>query len=1360
MYGDTMVTQRIKYRRSMGRWKISPIRNLMLSGLLLLSAAASLCAGDFNNSGAMNNTGKIRVKNGVSGLPDSLGGVFEYFGGTQTIQAITYDSLSLTGDSIKTAATTGTLAIFNNVSVASAVTLSIPNGQSMRLDQNSGRLTENGIVHGKVTNVVNFIKSADSSDFGGIGLSIRFSGTTPPGTTQILRYSGSAPAGAPNALTRYYTVTPADSSSRTSTVLFNYNPADDVPSGYNSNTLELWRSVNNGATWRREHTIRSASQLQKSGNYMAGIWTASDTLHLLGRKNYEGDPDSMSTVGPDSLRSKAKQILSPFIAKVTDVYGNTITNAKVRLSFSSVPAGANGYAITDSLGNILTSAALYANANGYVKVGIKLGNVKGSYKLLAQVDSISSPQHVFTGFADASVSLLATVSSPSSDSVKATLLPIVIKALDSDDSTVSDVNIKFQLVSAPAGATTQSLVSADSSTNASGQAKAVLRLGQKSGLYTVKVSSTDIDSVKYYNITAIHGKPTLIWQRSATVLTDTIGSTLGSFVYALTDIDTNAVSGANIRFNYASKPSGSSGDSLIIPSATTDVNGEARANVRLGTTVGTYIVNAADTNLNGSARTFTAIAMHGKPVKMNSFAGVLTDTIGAKINPFGIRIADRASNFISGLPVKFTAAVVPIGARSTSLSVLNTNTDSTGSALTQLTLGSKTGIYGVKVTSDSMSGASQYFTAVARHGVPMNFAVTQGSNQSKTILQPLDTVFTVGVTDRALNAVSGDTAYFRMVSVPDSAYGQSLSAATVVTDSLGFASTRLTLGSKVGSYVVSVTASNLNGMIRQFTANAIHGTARYFAYKMGTGQSKSILSAVDTALTVKVTDIAGNAIQNYGVHYLINSMPDGAYGISFSASHIVTDTTILSDAAGSASAWLKLGSKVGLYDIAAVGLTSDTVHFRLIGKAGPAFAMDNITGTSQMGRIGDQLGDFSIHVADIGGNSISGDTVKFKISSVPNHAIADTLSAYASVTDANGLASTKLTLGSRPGIYTVTASVSGVRDTSFSIQAIMLLADANGDNRQNIGDLTAVIDHITGKKLLTGYDFLRADIYPTNPDGTVGDGVVDYRDLYALRDSLLNGKWDPAADWLTVAPTDLKIAVQKTSKPTAYDDIVTTNEAQATLDLTYIGARFGLTNTVPVKGIQSIIYLKQSVLIDTFDVLFGRANMMTVNVKSIGNEIHVVAFNLTNNPILPDTGALFRLPLKLNSVGDIDSIRVFISSDSNAATMAMATAADIKSSIPQTWQLYQNYPNPFNPSTTIQFDVPEEAGRVPRIAIQIFNILGQKVKTIERGNYDAGRYRIVWDGTNEGGRRVASGVYFYRILAGDFVHTMKMVLIK
>jgi hypothetical protein len=1131
--------------------RIPPIRTWMSAAFLMLFATASVYAGDFVNTGTISNTGRIRVKYGVLGLPDSLGGMFEYFGRTQTVQGLTYDSLALTGDSVKTVSGSKDLAILENVSVASAVTLNIPSTQTMALSQSSGRLTENGIVHGKVTKTVNLNTSADSSDFGGIGLSVRSDGTAVPGTTQIVRYTGTAPIGASGAFTRYYVVTPSDTASR-GRIIFTYNSTDDVPSGYSASTpRELWRSVNNGVTWRRQRTTQSGNQLQKSGNYLAGTWTASDTLHLLGRSNYEGDPDSLSHTGPDSLRSKTKQNLSPFIAKVTDVYGNSIANAKVRLAITSIPAGATGQMITDSAGNALSadSTVLYADANGNVKVGMKLGSKRGSYKLQAKGDSIATPQLYFTGYADASVSALATVSTPSSDSISAATVPIVIEAKDEDNLAVSDVNVKFEIVNAPSGASGYALLNPDSLTNSSGQAQAALRLGQKSGTYRIKVSSSDIDSVKYYNV-------------------------------------------------------------------------------------------------------------------------------------------------------------------------------------------------------------------VATPGVPMSLTAAQGSNQSKTILQPLDTLFTVHLTDRASNAIAGDTAYFNLTSVPDSTYGQSLSATAVVTDSLGNASTRLTLGSKVGSYVVSATASKLNGFAQQFSAKAIHGAAKYFAYKMGTEQKKTVLSTLDTALAVKVTDDGGNAIQNYGVHYVISSQPAGAHGASFSSSSTVTDTTILSDSVGTALAWLKLGSKVGTYDVAAIGLTSDTIHFKLIGKVGPAYAMDSISGTSQHGQIGDQLGEFTIHVADIGGNAIAGDTVKFSIASTPKYAAGDTLSTYAAVTDENGYAATKLTLGSRVGIYAIKASVTGVSDTTFSVSAMMVMADANHDNRQNIGDLTTVIDHILGKKLLTGYNFIRADIYPTNSDGSVGDGVVDISDLIALRDSLINGVWDPALDWLPVSASVTKIMAHITNKPMAVYDIQTTDEAKASMALTYVGSRLGLINTVPINGLQAIIYLKQHVAIDTFDVIFDRAKMMTVKVKTVGNEIHVLAYNMSNTPIAADSGALFRLPLKLNSVNDIDSVRVFVSADSNTATMALAATEDIKTSIPQTWQLYQNYPNPFNPSTRIQFDVPEEAGRVPRIAIQIFNILGQKVKTIERGNYDAGRYTVEWNGTNEGGTRVASGVYFYRILAGDYSHTMKMVLIK
>ena len=74
--------------------------------------------------------------------------------------------------------------------------------------------------------------------------------------------------------------------------------------------------------------------------------------------------------------------------------------------------------------------------------------------------------------------------------------------------------------------------------------------------------------------------------------------------------------------------------------------------------------------------------------------------------------------------------------------------------------------------------------------------------------------------------------------------------------------------------------------------------------------------------------------------------------------------------------------------------------------------------------------------------------------------------------------------------------------------------------------------------------------------------------------------------------------------------------------------------------------------------------------------------------------------------------------------------------------------------------MPEVAGKIPRAAVQIFNILGQHIMTLERGIHDAGRYSVVWNGMNTNGVRVASGVYFYRLLAGEYVSTKKMVMLK
>jgi hypothetical protein len=94
--------------------------------------------------------------------------------------------------------------------------------------------------------------------------------------------------------------------------------------------------------------------------------------------------------------------------------------------------------------------------------------------------------------------------------------------------------------------------------------------------------------------------------------------------------------------------------------------------------------------------------------------------------------------------------------------------------------------------------------------------------------------------------------------------------------------------------------------------------------------------------------------------------------------------------------------------------------------------------------------------------------------------------------------------------------------------------------------------------------------------------------------------------------------------------------------------------------------------------------------------------------------------------------------------------------IPKTYQLLQNYPNPFNPETMIKYDLPNPG----YVNITVFNILGQKVKTLIDEYQEAGHKSVNWDGKDDGGKEVASGIYFYKIKTTGFEKIKKMVLLK
>jgi len=94
--------------------------------------------------------------------------------------------------------------------------------------------------------------------------------------------------------------------------------------------------------------------------------------------------------------------------------------------------------------------------------------------------------------------------------------------------------------------------------------------------------------------------------------------------------------------------------------------------------------------------------------------------------------------------------------------------------------------------------------------------------------------------------------------------------------------------------------------------------------------------------------------------------------------------------------------------------------------------------------------------------------------------------------------------------------------------------------------------------------------------------------------------------------------------------------------------------------------------------------------------------------------------------------------------------------LPSRFYLSANYPNPFNPTTTISYEI----ARPSHVRLDVYNAAGQLVRVLVDSRKSEGRYRMEWDGLDTRGMQAASGVYFYRLKAGEFEQTRKMVLVR
>ena len=176
-----------------------------------------------------------------------------------------------------------------------------------------------------------------------------------------------------------------------------------------------------------------------------------------------------------------------------------------------------------------------------------------------------------------------------------------------------------------------------------------------------------------------------------------------------------------------------------------------------------------------------------------------------------------------------------------------------------------------------------------------------------------------------------------------------------------------------------------------------------------------------------------------------------------------------------------------------------------------------------------------------------------------------------------------------------------------------------------------------------------------------------------------------------------------------------------------------------------ISYLLELVFENTTDTL---DTVLTTNVFSLS---HAEALDY-----MEDNGVT-----SLNVIWDVytdDSFDMVPSSNGPwSLTIDGGSALSVdNNTLPEVFALHNNYPNPFNPVTNIGYDIPE----LSNVSIDIYNIAGNKVKTLVSKEHQPGRYKIQWNATNELGAPVATGMYIYKIRANDFVSVKKLLLMK
>ena len=442
----------------------------------------------------------------------------------------------------------------------------------------------------------------------------------------------------------------------------------------------------------------------------------------------------------------------------------------------------------------------------------------------------------------------------------------------------------------------------------------------------------------------------------------------------------------------------------------------------------------------------------------------------------------------------------------------------------------------------------------------------------------------------------------------------------------------------------------------------------------------------------------------------------------------------------------------------AAGGEDGTILLWNVGKT--PHSLTKVSGEGQAGLVGEQLAKpFVVSVLDQDGSAFTGAVVSFSVTTG-----GGTLSATTVTTNANGRAATTLTLGSQPGTNTVEATVEGLEPETFTATAVVQtphsLTKISGDGQEGPANTQLAEPFVVSVLDQDGEAFAGVDVtFSVTAGGGMLSSTTDASPCTitsstssATATTDANGQ---AATRLTLGSGSGTNTVSATVEGLEAETFTATAAEQA--------MPHSLTKVCgdSQEGTASILLAEPLVVLVSDDDGAAMAGMVVSFAVTAGGGTLSAATATT------DANGRAATRLTLGSEPGTNTVsatveglepRIFTATGQESPFVSLFDLfrGGKRVALPDRPQLAQNAPNPFNSQTVLAYFLPAPGPT----HVEVFALNGQRVAVLHQGPQQAGYHRLHWDGRDDTGRLVASGMYLYRLVTGEAVLTRKLILLR